>query len=114
MQKLRLAIVTVNSSLASGLHLRHESSEEMGRNGSLGMYACNSVCVVCLVHVSAACAGPHFRHGSAGLCCSGGGTISSDLACYSKEIICIIPWVVKLSIAQRIACELLASSGRHI
>ena len=79
------AIVTVNSSLASGLQLHHESSEGMGGNGSPGMYACNSVCVVCLVHVSAACAGPHFRHGSIGFCCSGGGTISSDSVCRSKR-----------------------------
>jgi hypothetical protein len=51
------------------------------------MYACNSVCVVCLVYVlGAACAGPHFCHGGASLCRSGGRTISSDLACCSKEI----------------------------
>ena len=56
-------------------------------DGSPGMYACNSVCVVCLVYVlGAACASPHFRHGSTGFCRSGGGTISSDLACRSKEI----------------------------
>jgi hypothetical protein len=47
-------------------------------NGSPGIYACNSVCVVCLVHVlGAACAG---------LCRSGGRTISLDLACCPKQI----------------------------
>jgi hypothetical protein len=72
----------VDQSLASGLHLHYESSEGMGGNGSPGMYA-----FVCLVHVSSAvCAGPHFRYGGAGLCRSGGRTISSDLACSSKEI----------------------------
>ena len=56
-------------------------------DGSPGIYACNSVCVVCLTHVSgAASAGPHFHHCSAGLCRSGGRTISSDLVCCSKEI----------------------------
>ena len=55
-------------------------------DGSPGMYACNSVCVVCLAHVlGAACAGPHFRHGSIGFCCSGGRTISSDSVCRSKR-----------------------------
>ena len=83
-------------------------------DGSPGMYACNSVCVVCLVHVSgAACAGPHFRHRSAGFCRSGGGTISSDSVCLSNEIM----------LRYAIGCEakhctedslLLASCGRHI
>ena len=78
------------------------------------MYACNSVCVVCLVYVlGAECAGPHFRHGGAGLCHSGGGTISSDLACRSKEIM----------LHYAVGCEakhctehslLLASCGRHV
>jgi hypothetical protein len=82
-------------------------------DGSPGMYVCNSVCVVCLVYVlGAVCAGPHFRHGGAGLCCSGGGTISSDLTCRSKEI--MLRYVM--------GCEakhctedslLLASCGRH-
>jgi hypothetical protein len=78
------------------------------------MYACNSVCVVYLVYVSgAACAGPHFCHGGAGLCCSRGRTISSDFACRSKEIM----------LRYAVGCEakhctedslLLACCGRHI
>jgi hypothetical protein len=59
------------------LFIRSLASGLMSGNGSPGMYACNSVCVVCLAHVSgAACAGLHFCHGSAGFCRSGGGTIS--------------------------------------
>jgi hypothetical protein len=77
------------------------------------MYACNSVCVVCFVHVSAVCAGPHFHHGGTGFCHSGGRTISSDLACCSKEIM----------LCYAVGCEakhctedslLLASRGRHV
>ena len=38
----------------------------MSGDESPGMYACNSVCVVCLVHVlDAAYAGLHFHHGGA-------------------------------------------------
>jgi hypothetical protein len=77
------------------------------------MYTCNSVCVVRLVYVlGAACAGPHFWHGGAGLYRSGGGTISLDLACHSK-----------IMLHYAMGCEakhctedslLLASCGRHV
>ena len=85
----------------------------MSRDGSPGMYACNSVCVVCLAHVlGAVCEGPHI-HGSVGFCRSGGGTISSDSVCRSKEIM----------LRFAMGCEakhctedslLLASCGRHV
>ena len=73
------------------------------------------VCVLCvLVNVlGAACAGSHFCHGGTGLCCNGGRTISSDLACLLKEIM----------LCYAMGCEakhctedslLLASCGRHV
>jgi hypothetical protein len=78
------------------------------------MYAYNSVCIVCLAHVlGAACAGSHFHHGSAGFCHSGGGTISSDSVCCSKEMM--------LRYAMGCECKhctedslLLASCGRYV
>ena len=35
----------------------------------------------------AACAGPHFRHGSTGFCHSGGGTISPSVAWHDREVV---------------------------
>jgi hypothetical protein len=104
---LQLGLISLVSgylSLASGL---------MGENGSPGMYACNSVCVVCLVYVSgAACAGLHFHHGGAGLCRSRGRTISSDLACLSKEI--MLCYAVGFEAKHCTEDSLLlASCGRH-
>jgi hypothetical protein len=78
------------------------------------MYTCNSVCVVCLVYLSGAVyAGPHFCHGGTGLCCSGGGTISSDLACHSKEIVLCYAMGCKAKHCTEDSL-LLASCRRHV
>jgi hypothetical protein len=84
----------------------------MGALGCMLVIVC--VCVVCLAHVSgAACAGPHFHHGGAGFCCSGGGTISLDSVCHSKEI--MLHYAVDCKAKHCTEDSLLlASCGRHV